>query len=96
VDSDLTFRGATSNSPAKVVLAPAFEGKFAFRTSYSSKALVEEDEKVEDPSGAGRKRQVRLQRTRLSGVTGTVGWGDHVGQSSAEFTTSNSRITLVL
>ena len=96
MDSVLTYKGATSNSPATLALAPAFEGKFDISTSSWFTARVEQDDKVEDPTGAGRKRRVYAVRARSPALSGEIGWGDHVGKSSAELSTSNSRITLSL
>ena len=96
VDSILTYKGATANSPATLALAPAFEGKFSFATTPWFTARLEQDDKVEDPTGAGRKRTVHSSPAGFPGIEGSVGWGDHAGKSFADFGTANDRITLFL
>ncbi|KAF8480218.1 hypothetical protein DFH94DRAFT_692559 [Russula ochroleuca] len=75
LNSLLKLDAHTSNSPAHVHLAPAFEGRFKLRTSIFP-VVVSPDADVEDPAGLGRKRVVNVKTVgHGSGVVfGDVTW----------------------
>lgn len=88
----------TSNSPASVVMHPAFEGTFEVSTS-NSRPVVR-DTRPEDPSGAGRRRVVN-QTTSRSTISGTAYWAGNEGarrggESVCTVHTSNGRVSLDL
>jgi len=100
VGSTLTLNAATSNSPANVALHPTFEGDFDLSTSNWFKALVVEDEDVQDPSGKDRKRNISYNRVDgQHKVVGKVFWGED-GNNKADgvvkVQTSNSGVVLKL
>ena len=104
VDSSLIFKGQTTNSPALVSLAPAYEGDFTLATTLNNEESIQirKNDDVEDPSGAGRRRIVSSRHHhdyRQTKVSGSVRWFvpmHHDGDSLVEVETSNGAVTLEL
>jgi len=100
VGSTLTLNAATSNSPANVALHPTFEGDFDISTSNWFKALVVEEQDVQDPSGKERKRNISYKRVDgQHQVVGKVLWGedgDNKADGVVKVHTSNSGVVLEL
>ncbi|KAF8992169.1 hypothetical protein BDQ17DRAFT_1432586 [Cyathus striatus] len=93
VNSVLILDAKTSVSPVVIKLHETYEGKFSFETSLSRPYLVVND-KVEDPSGEGRTRNVNVSHVG-SKVVGAIGWseeGKDVGDVNVK--TSISPLTL--
>lgn len=94
LSSLLYLESRTSNGRSDVKLHPAFEGKYALRTSNAQAQVLFED--VDDPSGEGRRRHTEI--TKISGgvVTGNVYWGDERQslKAWAHVSTSNGGIVL--
>jgi len=76
----LTFDGTTSNARAVVSLNPAYEGSFTLRTSLS-RALINQDRSVVDPSGKNRKRSLNVKQAGKV-VSGEVFWDDATEKSN--------------
>ncbi|EMD33273.1 hypothetical protein CERSUDRAFT_118314 [Gelatoporia subvermispora B] len=80
LDSVLKLSAWTSNAPARLAVASAYEGSFLLRTTSTSPSLRGEDKPM-DPSGRERRRRLMFMQNR--GVLyGTVSW-DEV-QTTAE------------
>ncbi|TFK83281.1 hypothetical protein K466DRAFT_267840 [Polyporus arcularius HHB13444] len=90
VNSSLTVNVHTSNSPGHVTLHPTYEGTYD-----ASSTLIFRPEvrwtAVEDPSGRGARRIVRLDENARTGprVSGGVSW-THGGESKGRVTTETS------
>lgn len=97
VDSILTFRGSTSNSPMDVLLPPTFEGHFTLDSRSNSSSTIVREKQVDDPAGRGRRRHMSY-RNAEGRVEGDVEWGggDKGRKGEVEVSTSNSWIRLNL
>jgi hypothetical protein len=95
IDSKLSLKAATSNSPAVVSLNPAYEGSFTLQTSRLS-ASIRRKAEVEDPTGKERKRQVNYRTIGKRIVTGEVYWesDEKTAAGVVDVRTSNSPIVL--
>lgn len=98
VDSLLHFDGATSNSPAHAALHATYEGAFTLRGSTFFQPRVEQRADVEDPTGAGRKRNVLVRSVARGVVQGDVYWeGDKdKALGSVQLRSSNMPVTLLV
>ncbi|ETW74815.1 hypothetical protein HETIRDRAFT_482614 [Heterobasidion irregulare TC 32-1] len=98
-DSILRLSAETSNSPAHVLLASAYEGTFSVGTSLFS-PVVDRNTRKEDPSGRGRERSVNVRNVRGGVVEGAVSWEPSElprgGAGEVSLRTSNSPVTLIL
>ena len=98
-DSILHLSAGTSNSPAHVLLAPAYEGTFSVGTSLFS-PVVDRSTRKEDPSGRGKERSVNVRNVRGGIVEGAVSWEPSElprgGAGEVSLRTSNSPVTLIL
>ena len=98
-DSILHLSAGTSNSPAHVLLAPAYEGTFSVGTSLFS-PVVDRSTRKEDPSGRGRERNINVRNVRGGVVEGAVSWEPSElprgGAGEVSLRTSNSPVTLIL
>ncbi|KAJ3563688.1 hypothetical protein NP233_g8775 [Leucocoprinus birnbaumii] len=97
VNSILTYRGSTSNSPANVYLHWTFEGRFHLNSHSPWFNPIVNEHQVDDPTDKGRTRSVRYSNVR-GYVDGEVKWGNEINRKKGEVdvSTSNSRITLDL
>ncbi|KIJ59790.1 hypothetical protein HYDPIDRAFT_118152 [Hydnomerulius pinastri MD-312] len=98
LDARLTSRVTTSNSQASVKMHPAFEGSFEVTSSNIGPALIQN--RVSDPSGKGRERFVKQNRSG-NRISGSVYWAERSGarkdiKGSSSVQTSNSRASLEL
>ncbi|KDR84319.1 hypothetical protein GALMADRAFT_237095 [Galerina marginata CBS 339.88] len=96
VDSRLSLKASTSNSPATVSLHPAYEGTFTVQTSLFGPTLRRKSD-VEDPSGEGRERNVKFgsigKGPRV--LTGEVYWDEkRKDEGAVSVRTSNSPVVL--
>ncbi|KAF9479371.1 hypothetical protein BDN70DRAFT_878855 [Pholiota conissans] len=76
LNSNLYLTTTTTNGPAHVSLNEAFEGGLLLESPGA--IVIKEDKAVEDPSGAGRKRNVVYSSKKRQGkqvLTGSVLWG---------------------
>ncbi|KAF5354947.1 hypothetical protein D9756_005640 [Leucocoprinus leucothites] len=97
VDSILTHRGSTSNSPADVRLHPTFEGHFSLNSHSGLFNPIVHEHQVDDPAGRGRRRNVSYRNVR-GYVDGDVKWGgsNEKKRGNVDVSTSNARVTLDL
>ncbi|KAJ3531475.1 hypothetical protein NM688_g7570 [Phlebia brevispora] len=80
VDSVLTFRGHTSNSPAQLTLHETFEGDVALHTTAWFPITADYDDTVEDPAGRDRSRKSTLGAVVRGNSYGKVRrWGSRGG-----------------
>ncbi|CAK5269052.1 unnamed protein product [Mycena citricolor] len=93
LDSTITIDARNGFGAARVSLPPTFEGSLRAKTSFGSTS-VNVAEKVEDPSGQGRKRQVSIS-TKRSSVEGSVGWStEGLSRGSVNVETNVAGVTL--
>lgn len=96
IDSLLTYRGSTSNSPANIFLHPTFQGRFTLATHSAWSNPIVHQHWVDDPAGRGRTRLVTYRNLR-GYVQGDITWGDADGEKGEVIVdTSNAGLTLDL
>lgn len=96
IDSLLTYRGSTSNSPANIFLHPTFQGRFTLATHSAWSNPIVHQHWVDDPAGRGRTRLV-IYRNLRGYVQGDITWGDADGEKGeVSVDTSNAGLTLDL
>jgi len=93
LNSKLTSKASTRNSPATVYLHSAFEGSFSVKSSIIGPSL--EKRLVEDPAGEGRERRVTSYK-RGGTIQGSVRWVGGSGTGSVEVSTELSPAKLIL
>jgi hypothetical protein len=82
--SDLRVSSITSNASVVAHIPAAFEGGFVVITSNEGEPLVEAPEDTEDPSGDGKKRNLRTQvilRENTKIIDGSARWVEEKEES---------------
>ncbi|KAI0712790.1 hypothetical protein C8T65DRAFT_726954 [Cerioporus squamosus] len=83
VDACLDGSIQTNNSPARVTMHPAFEGRFQLRTSPYIHPAIHEMSSIEDPAGRGRVRKIG-KYSGMGDVHGRVWWEQLPGMGAEE------------
>ncbi|KAG9017824.1 hypothetical protein FRB95_011312 [Tulasnella sp. JGI-2019a] len=99
LDSHLTYTGTTSNSPSRLVLPPAFEGKILSRTSNAKSEFHFDSSSSKDPSGQGRSRRFANEKILRGTFEVETWWGDdrdHTEFGEAQIHTSNGPVSISL
>jgi hypothetical protein len=98
VDSLLNVNAVTAFGDVRVHLPAAYEGSFAMETALNRVDLTVDD-KVADPSGTDRRRQVVSSRKTGSNHVGEVAWiprRAHAQKGVVKLHTAVGRATLSL
>ena len=97
IDSRVTFKGRSTNSPAAVKLHETFEGSFTVDTGRWFEAGIHVVN-TQDPSGRGRQRYVSRGGDGRGHGEGKATWGDASGRrlGHAAISTTHSPVHLYL
>ncbi|TFK87391.1 hypothetical protein K466DRAFT_565394 [Polyporus arcularius HHB13444] len=100
VNSRLGASLHTTNAPASVKMAPAFEGQFELRSSSFLPPTITESRVPQDRTGHGRVRFITKQSVRPGMLSGNVLWGKAAAEGAkhgrVEVQTTNAPLKFML